>query len=125
MAIFALPLLAMCAAPALAQQSDDGPKRNAVCMTKTMENGGVFPIVLPKTDEAAMVAKGFVKEPCRKAFGTRRKVAEWRDFICRIASNGSEERQEQFEQRWGERPAVLCGMAELTSSQWQRTRRQR
>ncbi len=125
-----LPVLALAAASALGLTADDafaqergsGPKASATCMVRTLENGGVFPIVLPKTDVAAMEAKGFEEEPCRKAFGSRAKVEEWRDFICKIASIDNEKRQEKFEEQWGERPGVLCGMAEMSSSRWERRR---
>lgn len=122
--VFVLALLHVVSGPIAAQNSEDQPRLNPVCMVKELEDGGQLPVVLPAGDQQAMKIKGFQVQPCAVAFGSRFKIEEWRNFICQIASDVSEARQTNFEQKWGERPAVLCGMAELTSSQWQRVRKQ-
>lgn len=99
-----------------------GNSQTRACMVKTFENGAEFPIVLPASNVDAMEAKGFEVAPCGKSFRGRPSIENWRDEICRIASLQSEGMQDQYEEKWGERPAVLCAMAELTSSRWTRGR---
>jgi hypothetical protein len=94
----------------------------AVCMSRVIRDDNRFWIIVPSKDVRTMVAKGFVPGPCRMAFGSQEQREAWRDQICHIASSWREDLQDHFEKTRGERPAVLCGMAELAVSQWTKER---
>lgn len=91
-----------------------------VCMARTAGDGSVLSIILPARDAQGLMAKGFVAVPCEIAFPTEQQREEWKDAICTIASEWREELQEHFERERGERPAVLCGMAEAAVAPWER-----
>lgn len=91
-----------------------------VCMARTAENGSTINIILPASNQGAMRAKGFLPVPCSEHFGTVQQREAYRDQICLAASRGDRTLQDTYELRLGERPAVLCGMAELAISRWKR-----
>ena len=76
--------------------------------------------ILPATDVAAMKAKGFDPVPCKRDFGSAEQREAYRDAICQMVSSWREELQADFERVRGERPAVLCGMAEIAIDSWSR-----
>lgn len=65
-----------------------------------------------------MRAKGFAEFKCTRRNFNRERQERFRDKICGWASEKSERSQEQLERVLGERPAVLCGMAEVVLGQW-------
>ena len=89
-------------------------------MVKQISEMSQMPIVASAEDVDALEAKGFDVESCDRAFEDLQKVERWRDYVCQIASVPNEKVQLKFEEKWGERPAVLCAMAELASSPWKR-----
>lgn len=90
------------------------PANGPVCMAR-----GDLSVILPARDVAALAAKGFTIEPCSKAFATEQSVEKWRDEVCLMAATLNSDVQDTIEQRAGERPAVLCGMAEEVVGAWQ------
>lgn len=109
--------------PALAQSEAGIGGAEPVCMARTTGDGREFSIIVPATDAGAMRAKGFEPAPCAEEFGSQARREAWRDSICEIASAWREDLQEHFERERGERPAVLCGMAEVIVGQWDRNSR--
>lgn len=106
-------------------QSEQGASNAApVCMVRMISETEEFPIILPAADVDAMKAKGFEPKPCDADFGTAQQREAWKETICEMASIRTEGVHESFEAKWGERPNVLCGMAEQASSQWKRGRKQ-
>lgn len=77
-------------------------------------------VLVPATDRAAMQAKGFEVRLCAARFGSAAQRGRWRDQICGFAAFQSEPMQEQYERLFGERPAVLCAMAERVVGDWVR-----
>lgn len=75
-------------------------------------------IVLSKSDESALLAKGFVRTPCDEAFASEAEQRDWRDRICRFVATAPEGMQKNMEGAMGERPAILCGMAEVVLGPW-------
>lgn len=105
--------------PAHAQTS---PKTPLVCLVREgLRGNDPLHIVAPASDAAALKAKGFVAADCGDpAFSRNRQIAQ-RDLMCRIAANEPEGIQLQFEHMLGERPAVLCGVAEAALGAWDST----
>jgi hypothetical protein len=98
---------------------------NAVCLSRSLdvsEGERQFSVVAPKSNAPALELKGFTHVQCGDAFRSRREALRFRDRVCEIASIPNDRLQDNFERRLGERPAVLCGMAELVVGQWQRSR---
>lgn len=93
---------------------------NPICMVRSSSDGAKLYILLPSSDAAAMKAKGFVVAPCEESFKSQADRETFRDNICEIASTWREDLQGHFERERGERPAVLCGMAEMVVGQWKR-----
>lgn len=90
-----------------------------ICMSKE-DPGEPLPlrIVLPTHDVEAMRAIGFEEISCAEAFASTEEILEWREKACAMASNPDERLQELIETKFGARPAVFCGMAELAIGQW-------
>lgn len=105
--------------PALAQSASKPP---LVCLVREgLPSNDPLYIVAPASDAAALKAKGFVAADCgNTAFSRDRQIA-LRDRICRIAADEPEGIQLQFEHMLGERPAVLCGVAEAALGAWDST----
>lgn len=97
---------------AASQQSSFDFEPSAICMARELTSGNNLSIVLPSGFEGAMEGKGFQVVTCAEAFRASHQVSAYRDTICDLAANPSELVQEEQEQRFGERPAVLCAMAE-------------
>lgn len=110
--VFTIPV-----APTKAQTPLGGDSA-PVCMTKGGADTSSLNIVLPDSDSKAMRALGFEEVPCGKAFGSPQEIIEWRDRACAMAANSDERLQELIESKFGARPAVFCGMAELAVGQW-------
>lgn len=104
-----------------AEVRDDNAQVVGVCMINE-HRGSTLTIIVPQRDAKGMRGKGFKRIPCPsgKRLADSAELLEWRDKICTAAANGSQVFQKQFEGRYGERPAVLCGMAEQVSGQWKR-----
>lgn len=93
-----------------------------ICMARSASSG-VSPmqsIVVSAPDVQSMMAKGFKVLPCSDAFPSFEDQLRWRDNICTITATSNSNVQDQLEQLIGERPAALCGMAELALGQWKR-----
>lgn len=109
-----------------APQDEEGsatsnPDYAPVCMTR--EEGapeGARSILVPAINVEAMKAKGFVIDDCTRRFRSVAQRRAWRNRICKYAAEQSEVMQRQYEAQFGERPAVLCGMAEMIIGQWVR-----
>jgi len=106
--------------PAAAQQNDDDLDSFAVCMVRTQSDGELLSIILPPAFEDAMEAEGFERLLCSDAFTARSRVLSYRDTVCDLASIQSESVQESYEEKLGERPAVLCALAQASVGEWQR-----
>lgn len=138
-----LPLLAFAAGaivpvPALAQDTADTGAKAAtttpVCMTRPFRDfaqvraerrGQPFHIVTVERAVPGLEAKGFARVDCAAADLARsERRSGWRDEICKLASEGNEAVQNQLERVYGEKPAVLCAMAETVAGRWERPRTQ-
>lgn len=116
-AMFAAIAMANSAAASDQEQEDDLlPK--AVCFVREASDNVGLSIVVPSQSASAMRAKGFKREPCRKNFANAAARNAYRDEVCHMASTYREEQLVSFENLYGERPGVLCGMAEVAISQW-------
>ena len=121
-------LLCLCMILALGQQQSvqaqtRSPSENATpaCMERTSRGGDTIAVILPRSNSKKLQAKGFKNVSCNKRFRTEAERIAYRDAICAIASSWRLELQAHFERVHGERPAVLCGMAEAAmNSQWKR-----
>ncbi|MCP5384193.1 MAG: hypothetical protein H6919_03285 [Sphingomonadaceae bacterium] len=83
--------------------------------------GQPFRILTIERAASGLEAKGFTRVDCTVAdLVLAGKRAGWRDEICELASKGNEAVQNQLERAYGERPAVLCAMAEAVAGQWER-----
>ena len=98
----------------VAAQSATAP-RNPVCLVRPSINESVAPsrVIAPKASQESLEKKGFVEFTCGRAGFTRQEQLRFQDFVCRIAVEETEGTQRQFEYIFGERPAILCAMAEL------------
>ncbi|MCB0072196.1 MAG: hypothetical protein KDE20_12090 [Caldilineaceae bacterium] len=116
-----------------AQDNDDANadlRSNAVCMLRPFgdvpqvpvaRRGQPFRILTIERAASGLEAKGFTRVDCTVAdLVLAGKRAGWRDEICELASKGNEAVQNQLERAYGERPAVLCAMAEAVAGQWER-----
>ena len=97
-----------------ASSGEDAPS----CLTKMGDDGKPLSILVPGLSEKAMRDKGFVPEPCSEKFSTLAARENYRDAVCHMASTYREDQIAVFERKYGERPGVLCGMAEVAVSQW-------
>lgn len=91
-----------------------------VCMARASTDGSRLSIILPAANATVMQAKGFAPLLCHDVFASQADIAAYRDGICGIASSWREELQDHFENVHGERPAVLCALAEAASGRWKR-----
>jgi hypothetical protein len=121
-------LATLLAGHAYAAPQDEGgsaasnPDSAPVCMTREYEADGrkrAFEIITVASDVRALQTKGFVVADCKAAFRTADQQERYRDKVCVMAARFSDEVQTQFAELLGERPAVLCGMAELAVGQWE------
>lgn len=118
-------------APALGQEAVDKSvsAATATCMSRSIEPSGragekLRPVnVLAIEGAIEMLAKkGFIVTNCEEVgLATAADRNAWRDDICTLASQGNVAVQNQLEGALGERPAVLCAMAEALAGPWLRT----
>jgi hypothetical protein len=90
------------------------------CMERPSRGSGEQPtrIVAPRASVELMEGKGFTEFDCdRGGFPMNQRFA-FQSRVCRMAAEHPEGMQQQFEKILGERPAVLCGMAEVALGQW-------
>lgn len=114
-ALIALP--AGLSAASAAQGSDSGDAA-PVCLLREGTDGKPLLIIVPAAAKKGMSDKGFVQEPCSQNFATLVAREGYRDAVCHMASTYREDQIAVFERRYGERPGVLCGMAEVAISEW-------
>lgn len=91
-----------------------------VCLLREVSSERSYPVIVPAKDVEGMRAKGFMPQPCDEHFGSPQLRTSWRDKVCEWAAIQAPEFHDQFEFKWGERPSVLCGMAEVAVGQWRR-----
>lgn len=104
--------------PAYAQEEIDDLLPHAACFEKAGANGNVISVIAPKQAASAMRAKDFTRAPCRKSFETAALREAYRDGVCHMAATYRPDQIANFEELYGERPEVLCGLAEVAISQW-------
>ena len=108
------------ALPSHAQSQSGGKGSRPVCLTLETAGQEPFSVIVPRDDAGNLEAFGYQRQPCRRAFGSRAKIAEWREQMCELAAVPLEDVQKGFEARLKVRPQQLCGMAELIVGRWQR-----
>ncbi len=119
--VAALSLVAVFAGQSVASSmanAADSSEAPPSCLTKMGDDGKPLSILVPGLSEKAMRDKGFVPEPCSEKFSTLAARENYRDAVCHMASTYREDQIAVFERKYGERPGVLCGMAEVAVSQW-------
>lgn len=94
----------------------------ARCMALPQEGGRQYPIIVAANQIGDLRNKGFRPIPCEEGFPNRASFELYRDRICYLNSILDEDMQEKFALAQGERPAVLCEMAEGYVGRWDRTR---
>lgn len=136
LSLLALAAGAIVPARALGQDTADAAATAAattpVCMARPFRDvpqvraerrGQPFHIVTVERAVPGLEAKGFARVDCTAADLARgERRSGWRDEICKLASEGNEAVQNQLERAYGEKPAVLCAMAEAVAGQWERPR---
>lgn len=114
-------LLASLPAPLAAQEVAVDEVPTGLCMANQRPaQPAQTAILVPASDTSAMLEKGFAEVPCDDVFASGDEQRAWRDMICTMTATQSEGVQDQIELLLGERPAVLCGMAERVLRPWQR-----
>ena len=103
---------------ATAQEELDDLLPSAACFVRAGSNGKAISVIVPRQSAAAMRAKEFTREPCRTSFATLAQRETYRDSVCHFASTYRPEQIAVFEELYGERPGVLCGLAQAAISQW-------
>ena len=91
---------------------------NPVCLVRVGADGKPLAIIVPAVSERAMIDKGFEPQSCEVSFATIPARETYRDVVCHMASSYREDQISVFERRYGERPGVLCGMAQVAVSEW-------
>lgn len=107
------------AMPALAQSGGETSGLTPICLVNANSQSDAV-IVVSAADVPALEAKGFEVVNCANSFGSETSLQSYRDAICTIASIPDKATQDLYEEQFGERPAVLCGMAERALGQWKR-----
>lgn len=91
-----------------------------VCMAHgDLTDDRTLKIVVPRKDERAMSAQGFLAVECEDAFASRAEMSAWRDRVCTMAASSDQRMQDLIAIRYGAAPSAFCGMAEAALSQWQ------
>lgn len=128
MCLTGLLSLAVASIPASAQTSQETKgaiqaKAVPVCMARVLKDGTRLTIVAPDTQLKTLLKYGFVVELCAARFAeSGSQEMSFRDEMCEITASQPERVQELVEERYGLRPSVLCGMAELALGQWVRVK---
>lgn len=106
--------------PAMAQGKELVEGQDYVCMARTREEAGekTTRIVVPAPSIEFMQAKGFAEFDCIRGGFPPVQQVKFRDEICEITADQPEGMQQQLEGVFGERPAVLCAMAEIVVGEW-------
>ena len=91
-----------------------------VCLMRTLDDGARLDVIAPATDVGGLTKKGFQPTSCNVAFATVEQRETWRDAICTIVATANHGVQDAMEAKLGERPNVLCGMAEIAVGEWRR-----
>ena len=106
--------------PVLAQGQRLVEGQDFVCMARTRDEAGekTTRIVVPARSHEVMQAKGFETFDCDAGGFPRAEQARFRDEVCGITADQPEGMQQQLEGVFGERPAVLCAMAEIVVGEW-------
>lgn len=117
--VLALSLAALGETPK-AQAQTDRSGRAYVCMEQSRSDPGekMTRIIVPAPSLEVMLAKGFVEIDCDRGGFPFAQQIKFRDEICEIAAVQPESMQQQLESILGERPALLCAMAEIAVGQW-------
>lgn len=112
--------------PVSAQNEPSSSVEKARCMTRKVagQNSSQIEVLVPSTEIGGMRRKGFEVDKCTDGMSTADQRRRWRDEICTIASTSNNSVQDAFEDRLGERPNILCGMAEVTIGVWGRGKRE-
>lgn len=118
--LIAAPVLVVIqASPTLASAQSNGTGGAAAkCMAKL--DSPLGELFVPERYVTALEAKGLAVVACPPKFRSTANVAEYRNNMCRLAAVLTVPRQDEFEASFGERPAVLCGMAEYLFGRWRR-----
>lgn len=103
-----------------AQVASVNDESTFVCMQRHRGEPGekVTQIVVPRRAIGAMEMKGFEEFDCTRGGFPPAQQAKFRDEMCQIAADQPEAMQRQLEHVLGERPAVLCAMAEIVVGEW-------
>ena len=97
--------------------ADNGLGPSVLCMVKEQADTADFMVFLPPAYASALDGKGFAPVNCAVAFQSPSSVEAYRNFVCDLAANPSEEVQAGHTDALGEAPAVLCAFAEAVSGQ--------
>lgn len=103
------------AAPVSAQNENAASRTKPICLVRPSANLNVAPsrIIAPEAARKTLEGKGFEEFVCGKVGFSLPEQIRYRELVCKIAHEETEGMQRQFEGILGERPAVLCAMAEL------------
>lgn len=88
---------------------------------RTQESSGTGPareVVVAVSDVSNLESKGFFAIDCPERFRHPMGLSRWRNRICHMASKPDEAAQRRFEEKWGERAALLCGSVQRVAGQW-------
>lgn len=116
--VFILSMLGASSVFAQSSEAEDPLTPGAICMVRTAQDGETLNIITPVRSAGGLRDKGFTREACITAFETVDQRKAYRDWICHAASTFRRDQSSVFEERYGESPAALCGMAEIAISQW-------
>lgn len=119
LSIAASTALGVLATPLIAQDQSEDPN-SEVCMVRPTDgDGSPVKVITPQIYSQSLEAKGFTALPCEQAFPTMQDKIAWRDEVCSMVAMQSSDIHDQLEQVFGERPAVLCALAEEIVGPWQ------
>lgn len=106
--------------PAVAQGQRLVEGQDYVCMARTRDDAGerTTRIVVLTPSVQLMRSRGFAEFGCVQGGFPPAQQIEFRDEICEITADQPEGMQQQLEAVFGERPAVLCAMAEIVVGEW-------
>lgn len=110
-----------------ANEPNEPSQRQAglVCMERTNGIGKVLSITVPARSVPSLLDRGFSNVDCGGPEFTHDRQIAFRDQVCKLVAEQPEGMQLQFENILGERPSVLCGMAEAVTGPWKRAERGR
>lgn len=102
--------------------AQEGSNAAAQCMRRPVDGAPntTVEVLVPAAQIKGMRAKGFKVSRCGANLSSLEAHRKWRDEICTIVATSNDDVQDALEKRLGERPNVLCGMAERALGRWQR-----